>query len=59
MTHIQNKSLQEISLFTADQTELEDRICLALENACAAQTGTRDVGDTTVVRTTVGTIKSH
>lgn len=34
-----------------------ERIFLALGKACAAQTGTRDVGDTIVVSTTVGTIK--
>lgn len=32
-------------------------IFLFLKKACAAQTGTRDVGDTIVVSTTVGTIK--
>lgn len=37
-----------------------ERIFLALrKKARAAQTGTRDVGDTVVVSTTVGTIKSH
>lgn len=36
-----------------------ERRLLALEKACAAQTGTRDVGDTLVMCTTVGTIKLH
>lgn len=57
VTHIQNKSLQKCSeSFTGDQTTGRgERIFLAR----AAQTGTRDVGDTIVVSTTVGTIKSH
>lgn len=62
VTHIQNKSLQKCSeSFTGDQTTGRgERIFLALwKKARAAQTGTRDVGDTIVVSTTVGTIKSH
>lgn len=50
----------EFREFTEDHTlEPWKRIFLALKKARAAQTGTRDVGDTIVVRTTVGTVKSH
>lgn len=50
----------EFREFKEDQTTGRgERVFLALEKARAAQTGTRDVGDTIVVSTTVGTIKSH
>lgn len=49
------KVLQEIG-----QTGRGERIFLALEKKHVQhKTGTRDVGDTIVVSTTVGTIKSH
>lgn len=61
VTAIQHKSLQEgsESLQQIRQQNKEREFFLHLKKARAAQTGTRDVGDTIVVRTTVGTIKLH
>lgn len=61
VTQIQSKSLQESSesLQKIRQQNEEREYFLHLKKERAAQTGTRDVGDTIVVSTTVGTIKSH